>query len=205
MLTTFNEVDLTNIMALRKKYQDKFVEKHGIKLGFMSLFAKACAQVLLEMPQVNAIIDGDNVIYHDYADISIAISTPTGLVVPPVHNVESLGFHEIEYKIKELADKARAGKLTLDEMKGGTFTITNGGIFGSMMSTPILNQPQSAILGMHTIKERPIVVDGAIAIRPMMYLALSYDHRVIDGSSSVTFLVKVIELLEDPMRLFMNL
>lgn len=205
MLTTFNEVDLTNIMDLRKKYQDKFVEKHGIKLGFMSLFAKACAQVLLEMPQVNAIIDGDQMIYHDYADISIAISTPSGLVVPPVHNVESLGFHEIEYKIKELAEKARTGKLTLEEMKGGTFTITNGGVFGSMMSTPILNQPQSAILGMHTIKERPVVVDGQIAIRPMMYLALSYDHRVIDGSSSVTFLVKVIELLEDPMRLFMNL
>lgn len=205
MLTTFNEVDLTNIMALRKQYQEKFVEKHGIKLGFMSLFAKACAQVLMEMPQVNAIIDGDNLIYHDYADISIAISTPTGLVVPPVHNVESMDFHEIEFKIKELAVKARDGKLTLDEMKGGTFTITNGGVFGSMMSTPILNQPQSAILGMHTIKQRPIAVDGKVEIRPMMYLALSYDHRVIDGSSSVTFLVRVIELLEDPMRLMMNI
>ena len=205
MLTTFNEVDLTNIMALRKKYQEQFVEKYGIKLGFMSLFAKACSQVLLEMPAVNSILDGNELISHDYTDISIAISTPTGLVVPPVHNVESLGFHEIEYKIKELAKKARDGKLTLDEMKGGTFTITNGGIFGSMMSTPILNQPQSAILGMHTIKQRPIAVDGEVQIRPMMYLALSYDHRVIDGSTSVTFLVKVIQLLEDPMRLFMGL
>ena len=205
MLTTFNEVDLTNIIALRKKYQEQFVNKHGIKLGFMSLFAKACANVLMEMPQVNAIIDGNELIYHDFVDISIAISTPTGLVVPPVHNVESLGFHEIELKIKDLAVKARDGKLSLDEMKGGTFSITNGGIFGSMMSTPILNQPQSAILGMHTIKQRPIAVDGKVEIRPMMYLALSYDHRVIDGSSSVTFLVKVIELLEDPMRLMMNI
>ncbi len=205
MLTTFNEVDLTNIMALRKKYQEKFVEKHGVKLGFMSLFTKACATALMEMPEVNAIIDGDHLIYHDYADISIAISTPTGLVVPPVHNCESLDFHEIELKIKDLAGKARNGKLTLDEMKGGTFSITNGGIFGSMMSTPILNKPQSAILGMHTIKQRPVVVDGEIKIRPMMYLALSYDHRVIDGKSSVGFLVRVIELLEDPMRLMMNI
>lgn len=205
MLTTFNEVDLTNIMALRKQYQEKFVEKHGVKLGFMSLFAKACAHILMEMPQVNAILDGNELIYHDYVDISIAISTDTGLVVPPVHNVESLGYHDVENKIKELAVKARDGKLTLDEMKGGTFTITNGGIFGSMMSTPILNQPQSAILGMHTIKQRPIAVDGEVKIRPMMYLALSYDHRVIDGSSSVKFLVKVIELLEDPMRLMMGL
>ena len=205
MLTTFNEVDLTEINALRKKYQDKFVEKYGIKLGYMSLFAKACAKVLMEMPDVNAQIDGDNIIYCDYVDISIAISTPSGLVVPPVHNVESLGFHEIEYKIKDLADKARVGKLTLDEMKGGTFTITNGGIFGSLLSTPIINEPQSAILGMHAIKERPVVVDGQIVIRPMMYLALSYDHRIIDGSTSVTFLVKVKELLEDPMTLMMDL
>ncbi len=205
MLTTFNEVDMTNIFALRKKYQERFVDKHGIKLGFMSIFTKACAQVLMDMPQVNAIIDGDHLLYHDYADISIAISTPTGLVVPPVHNCETLEFHEIEYKIKELATKAREGKLTLDEMKGGTFSITNGGIFGSMMSTPILNKPQSAILGMHTIKQRPIAVDGKVEIRPMMYLALSYDHRVIDGSTSVTFLVKVIELLQDPVRLMMNI
>lgn len=200
MLTTFNEVDLSEIFALRKKHQDAFVKKYGIKLGFMSLFAKACAQALMDMPEVNARIDGDDLIYHDYADISIAISTPTGLVVPPVHNVESLALHEIELAIKDLADKARAGKLTLEEMSGGTFTITNGGVFGSMMSTPIINEPQSAILGMHTIKERPVVVDGQIVIRPMMYLALSYDHRVIDGSSSVTFLIKVKELLEDPVR-----
>ena len=205
MLTTFNEVDLTNIIALRKKYQESFVAKHGIKLGFMSLFAKACAQVLMEMPQVNAILDGKELIYHDFVDISIAISTPTGLVVPPVKNVESMGFHEIEYTIKELAGKAREGSLTLDEMKGGTFTITNGGIFGSLQSTPIINRPQSAVLGMHGIKQRPIAVDGEVVIRPMMYLALSYDHQVIDGSTSVTFLVKVIELLEDPMRLMMNI
>ncbi len=205
MLTTFNEVDLTNIIALRKKYQEQFVEKYGVKLGFMSLFAKACAKMLIEMPDVNAQLDGDHLIYHDYADISIAISTPTGLVVPPVHNCESLSFAEIELKIKELAGKAREGKLSLDEMSGGTFAITNGGIFGSMMSTPILNEPQSAILGMHTIQQRPMAVDGEIKIRPMMYLALSYDHRVIDGSTSVTFLVKVKQLLEDPTTLLLDL
>lgn len=205
MLTTFNEVDLTNIMALRKKYQEQFVEKYGVKLGFMSLFAKACAKTLIEMPDVNAKIDGDHVIYHDYVDISIAISTPTGLVVPPVHNCESLSFSEIELKIKALAAKAREGKLTIDEMSGGTFAITNGGIFGSMMSTPILNEPQSAILGMHTIQQRPMAVDGEVKIRPMMYLALSYDHRVIDGSTSVTFLVKVKKLLEDPTTLLLDL
>jgi len=205
MLTTFNEVDLTEVMNLRKQVQDKFFEKYGVKLGFMSLFAKACAQALMEMPQVNSMIDGEDLIYHDYADISIAISTPSGLVVPPVHNVESLQFHEIELKIKELADKARSGKLTLEEMSGGTFTITNGGVFGSMMSTPIINEPQSAILGMHAIQERPMVVNGEIKIRPMMYLALSYDHRVIDGSSSVTFLVKVKEKLENPTFLLMGL
>ncbi len=207
MLTTFNEVDLTEIMALRKKYQEKFVEKYGIKLGFMSLFTKACAKVLMEMPDVNAFIDAEKneIVYHDYADVSIAISTPTGLVVPPVHNAESLKFHEIELKIKELAGKAREGSLTLDEMKGGTFTITNGGVFGSMMSTPILNEPQSAILGMHTIQQRPMAVNGEVKIRPMMYLALSYDHRVIDGSTSVTFLVKVKNLLEDPTTLLLDL
>ena len=201
MLTTFNEVDMSGIMELRKKYQDQFVAKYGIKLGFMSIFAKACAQALMEKPDVNASIDGEEIIYHDYVDISIAISTDNGLVVPPVHNVESLRFDEIEYKIKELADKARAGKLSLDEMSGGTFTITNGGIFGSLVSTPIINEPQSAILGMHNIVERPVVVDGQIVIRPMMYVALSYDHRIIDGSTSVTFLVRVKELLEDPTRL----
>ncbi|MFK7978674.1 MAG: 2-oxoglutarate dehydrogenase complex dihydrolipoyllysine-residue succinyltransferase, partial [Saprospiraceae bacterium] len=205
MLTTFNEVDLTNIMALRKKYQEQFVAKYGVKLGYMSLFSKACAKALMEMPDVNAMIDGDHLVYHDYADISIAISTPTGLVVPPLHNVESLKFHEIELKIKELAGKARNGKLTLDEMRGGTFTITNGGVFGSMMSTPILNKPQSAVLGMHTIQQRPMAVNGEVKIRPMMYLALSYDHRVIDGSTSVTFLVKVKNLLEDPTSLLLDL
>ena len=205
MLTTFNEVDLSEVQKLRKRYQEKFVEKHGVKLGYMSLFTKACATALMEMPMVNAYIDGDNVIFNDFADISIAISTPTGLVVPPVKNCESLGFADIEYAIKGLAVKAREGKLTLDEMKGGTFTITNGGIFGSMLSTPIINQPQSAILGMHNIIDRAVVVNGEIVVRPMMYLALSYDHRVIDGSTSVTFLVRVKELLEDPMTLMMGI
>ena len=205
MLTTFNEVDLSAIMAMRKKYQEKFVEKYGVKLGFMSLFSKACAKVLMEMPDVNGSIDGNEIIHHDFVDISIAISTESGLVVPPVKNVESLNFAEIELAIKALAVKARAGTLSLQEMQGGTFTITNGGIFGSMMSTPILNQPQSAILGMHTIQQRPVAVDGEVKIRPMMYLALSYDHRVIDGSTSVTFLVKVKQLLEDPVTLLLDL
>ncbi len=205
MLTTFNEVDMHAVMEFREKYQDAFVKKYGIKLGFMSIFAKACAKVLLEMPAVNAFIDGDDLIYHDYADISIAISTPTGLVVPPIRNVESLKFHEVELKLKDLAAKAREGKLSMDEMTGGTFTITNGGVFGSLMSTPIINEPQSAILGMHAIKERPVVVDGQIVIRPMMYLALSYDHRVIDGSTSVTFLVRVKELIEDPTKLLLDI
>lgn len=205
MLTTFNEVDLYEIMKFREKYQDLFVAKYGIKLGFMSLFAKACAHVLLEMPDVNARIDDNDIVYHDYVDISIAISTPTGLVVPPVRNVEKLNFHEIEYAIKDLAAKAREGRLSLEEMRGGTFTITNGGVFGSLLSTPIINEPQSAILGMHAIKERPIAINGQIVIRPMMYLALSYDHRIIDGSTSVTFLVKVKDLLEDPGRLLMGI
>lgn len=205
MLTTFNEVDMTNIFALRKKYQEKFVAKNGIKLGFMSLFSKACSTALMEMPAVNAQIDGKEIIYNDFVDISIAISTDTGLVVPPVKNVESLSFAEIEKAIKGLAIKAREGTLTLEEMRGGTFAITNGGIFGSMMSTPILNEPQSAILGMHNIIQRPMVIDGEIVARPMMYLALSYDHRVIDGSTSVTFLVRVKNLLEDPMELMMGL
>lgn len=207
MLTTFNEVDLTEIMALRKKYQEQFVERYGIKLGFMSLFSKACAKVLMEMPDVNAQMgeDGKSIIYNDFVDISVAISTPTGLVVPPVKNVESLNFAEIEAAIKGLAKKARGGNLTLQEMQGGTFTITNGGVFGSMMSTPIINEPQSAILGMHTIQQRPMAVNGEVKIRPMMYLALSYDHRIIDGSTSVTFLVKVKKLLEDPITLFLDL
>ena len=205
MLTTFNEVDLSAVMALRTRVQDRFVQKYGIKLGFMSLFAKACAKVLMEMPDVNARLDENELVYHDYVDISIAISTPTGLVVPPVRNVESLNFAEIENQIKELSTKARNGNLSLEEMQGGTFTITNGGVFGSLLSTPIINEPQSAILGMHAIKERPVVVDGKIEVRPMMYVALSYDHRVIDGSTSVTFLVKVKELLEDPTLLLMDI
>ena len=207
MLTTFNEIDLSAVMALRSQVQEKFVKKHGVKLGFMSLFAKACAQVLMEMPDVNAHISEDEkeLTYHDYVDISFAVSTPTGLVVPPIHNIESLHFAEIETKLKELAAKARDNKLSIEEMSGGTFTITNGGVFGSMMSTPIINKPQSAILGMHNIIERPVAVEGQVVIRPMMYVALSYDHRVIDGSSSVTFLVKVKELLEDPTLLLLGL
>jgi len=205
MLTTFNEVDMTAVMELREKYQEAFVKKYGIKLGFMSIFAKACSKVLLEMPDVNAKLDGDDIIFHEYTDISFAISTPTGLVVPPIRNVESLHFSDIEFKLKDLAAKARDGKLSLEEMSGGTFTITNGGVFGSLMSTPIINEPQSAILGMHAIKERPVVVNGEIKIRPMMYLALSYDHRVIDGSTSVTFLVKVKNLIEDPVSLLLDL
>lgn len=205
MLTTFNEVDLTNVMALRKQVQEKFVEKFGVKLGFMSLFSKACAKALMEKPDVNAFIDGNELIYHDYADISIAISTPTGLVVPPVKNVESLSFAEVELEIKRLASRARSGELTLEEMQGGTFAITNGGVFGSLVSTPIVNAPQSAILGMHNIVSRPMAINGEVKIRPMMYLALSYDHRVIDGSTSVTFLVRVKELLENPQLLLLDI
>jgi 2-oxoglutarate dehydrogenase E2 component (dihydrolipoamide succinyltransferase) len=205
MLTTFNEVDMSAVMALREKYQDKFVKKYGVKLGFMSIFAKACSKVLMEMPDVNAMIDGTDTVYHDFVDISMAISTPNGLVVPPIKNVESLNFAQFELALKGLAEKARNGKLTLEEMQGGTFTITNGGVFGSLMSTPIINEPQSAILGLHAIKDRPMVVNGEIVVRPMMYLALSYDHRVIDGSTSVTFLVKVKELIEDPTALLLDL
>ena len=205
MLTTFNEVDMSAVMALREKYQDKFVKKYGVKLGFMSIFAKACAKILMEMPDVNAMIDGTDTVYHDFVDISMAISTPNGLVVPPIKNIESLNFAQFELALKGLAEKARNGKLTLEEMQGGTFTITNGGVFGSLMSTPIINEPQSAILGLHAIKDRPMVVNGEIVVRPMMYLALSYDHRVIDGSTSVTFLVKVKELIEDPTALLLDL
>ena len=205
MLTTFNEVDMTAVMALREKYQDKFVKKYGVKLGFMSIFGKACAKVLMEMPDVNAMIDGTDTIYHDFVDISMAISTPNGLVVPPIKNVESLNFAQFELNLKALAEKARNGKLSLEEMQGGTFTITNGGVFGSLMSTPIINEPQSAILGLHAIKDRPVVVNGEIVVRPMMFLALSYDHRVIDGSTSVTFLVKVKDLIEDPTALLLDL
>lgn len=201
MLTTFNEVDMTNVMALRSKYKEKFKEKHGVNLGFMSFFTKAVCFALQEWPAVNAYVDGDELIYHDYCDISIAVSAPKGLVVPVIRNAESLSMAEIEKKVLELAGKARDNKLSMEEMQGGTFTITNGGVFGSLMSTPIINIPQSAILGMHKIEERAVVVNGQIVIRSMMYLAVSYDHRIIDGRESVSFLVRVKDLLENPDQL----
>lgn len=198
MLTTFNEVDMKSIMDLRKKYQSRFVEKYGIKLGIMSFFLKACSIALQEFPNVNAMLDGENMVTYDYADISVAVSTPKGLMVPVIRNVESLGLAEIERALEELAGKARSGKISIPEMAGGTFTVTNGGVFGSMMSTPLINPPQSAILGMHNILERPVAIEGQVVIRPMMYIALSYDHRVIDGRESVGFLVRVKQLLEKP-------
>lgn len=201
MLTTFNEVDMSAVMALRTKYKDKFKEKHGVGLGFMSFFTKATCYALQEWPAVNAYIDGDELVYHDYCDISIAVSAPKGLVVPIIRNAESLSMADIEKKVVELATKARDNKLSMEEMQGGTFTITNGGVFGSLMSTPIINIPQSAILGMHKIEDRPVVVNGQIVIRPMMYLAVSYDHRIIDGRESVSFLVRIKELLENPDQL----
>jgi 2-oxoglutarate dehydrogenase E2 component (dihydrolipoamide succinyltransferase) len=204
MLTTFNEVNMSRIMEVRKKYNDKFKEKHGISVGFMSFFTKAITIALKHFPAVNAMIDGDEMIFHDYADIGIAVSAPKGLVVPVIRNAESLSLAQIEQAIKELAVKARDNKITLDDMTGGTFTITNGGVFGSMMSTPILNPPQSAILGMHNIIERPIALNGQVVIAPMMYVALSYDHRVIDGRESVSFLVKVKELLENPEKMLFD-
>lgn len=204
MLTTFNEVDMGKIMAIRTANKDKFKEKHGVNLGFMSFFAKAVCYALAEWPAVNAYIDGDQIVYHNYCDISIAVSAPKGLVVPVIRNAESLSMNEIEKKVVELATKARDNKLSMEEMQGGTFTITNGGVFGSLMSTPIINIPQSAILGMHKIQERPVVVDGQIVARPMMYLALSYDHRIIDGRESVSFLVRVKELLENPELLLIG-
>lgn len=198
MLTTFNEVDMTRIMDIRKQFKDTFKEQHGVNLGFMSFFAKACTTALQEWPAVNAYIDGDSLVYHDYCDISIAVSAPKGLVVPIIRNAESLSMADLEKKVVELAKKARDNKLTPDEMTGGTFTITNGGVFGSLMSTPIINIPQSAILGMHKIQDRPMAINGKVEIRPMMYVALSYDHRIIDGRESVGFLVRVKELLENP-------
>jgi 2-oxoglutarate dehydrogenase E2 component (dihydrolipoamide succinyltransferase) len=201
MLTTFNEVDMSKIMEIRTKYKDKFKEAHSVNLGFMSFFTKACAYALQEWPAVNAYLNNDELIYHNYCDISIAVSAPKGLVVPVIRNAESLSMAEIEKKVVELAVKARDNKLSLEEMQGGTFTITNGGVFGSLMSTPIINIPQSAILGMHKIEERAMVINGQIVARPMMYLALSYDHRVIDGRESVGFLVRVKELLENPALL----
>lgn len=198
MLTTFNEVDMSRIMEIRSKHKDKFKEFHGVNLGFMSFFAKACAIALQEWPAVNAYIDGDQLVYHDYTDISVAVSTPRGLTVPVIRNVESLSMAEIEKKVIEMAGKARDNKLSMEELTGGTFTITNGGVFGSLMSTPIINLPQSAILGMHKIQERPMAINGQVVVKPMMYLALSYDHRIIDGRESVSFLVRVKELLENP-------
>jgi 2-oxoglutarate dehydrogenase E2 component (dihydrolipoamide succinyltransferase) len=201
MLTTFNEVNMTPIMQLRNKYKEAFKDKYGVSLGFMSFFTKAVTEALQHFPQVNAQIDGNEMIYHNYADIGIAVSAPKGLMVPVIRNAETLMLHEIEAAIKELATKARNGKLTIEEMTGGTFTITNGGVFGSMLSTPIINPPQSAILGMHNIVERPIAINRKVEIHPIMYVAMSYDHRIIDGKESVSFLVKVKEMLEDPIRM----
>jgi 2-oxoglutarate dehydrogenase E2 component (dihydrolipoamide succinyltransferase) len=204
MLTTFNEVDMKPLMDLRGKYKDKFKEKYGVGLGFMSFFTKAVCAALREFPAVNASINGDEIIYHDYCDVSIAVSTPRGLVVPVIRNAEALSFDQIESEVVRLATKGRDGKLSIEEMTGGTFSITNGGVFGSMLSTPILNPPQSAILGMHNIVERPIAKNGEVVIRPIMYLALSYDHRIVDGRESVSFLVRVKEMLEDPGRLILG-
>ncbi|HUH19296.1 2-oxoglutarate dehydrogenase complex dihydrolipoyllysine-residue succinyltransferase [Albibacterium sp.] len=204
MLTTFNEVDMKPIMDLRTKYKDKFKEKHGVGLGFMSFFTKAVCMALKEWPSVNARIEEEEIVYSNFVDVSIAVSGPKGLVVPIIRNAESLSLQDIEKAVVDLATKARGNKLTIQEMTGGTFTITNGGVFGSMMSTPIINAPQSAILGMHNIIQRPVAINGEVVIRPMMYLALSYDHRIIDGRESVSFLVRVKELLEDPTRLLLD-
>jgi 2-oxoglutarate dehydrogenase E2 component (dihydrolipoamide succinyltransferase) len=204
MLTTFNEVDMKPVMELRSKYKDQFKEKYGVGLGFMSFFTKAVCAALKEFPAVNASLDKDEVIYHDYCDISIAVSTPRGLVVPVIRNAEQLSFSQIEGEVVRLATKGREGKLSIEEMTGGTFSITNGGVFGSMLSTPILNPPQSAILGMHNIVERAVVKNGEVVVRPIMYLALSYDHRIVDGRESVSFLVRVKEMLEDPGRLILG-
>lgn len=205
MLTTFNEVDMSPIMQLRKTYGEKFEKRNGVRLGFMSFYIKAVVEALKRYPEVNASIDGEDIVYHNYFDISIAVSTPRGLVTPVLRNCDKLTMGEIEQQIKELAEKGRDGKLTVEDLTGGNFTITNGGVFGSLMSTPIINPPQSAILGMHAIKDRPIALDGQVVIRPMMYLALSYDHRLIDGRESVGFLVTIKELLEDPTRILLEI
>ena len=205
MLTTYNEVDMTAVMDLRAEYKDLFLKKHGVKLGFMSFFTKACCHALNEIPEVNSEIDGTDVIYKNYVNMGIAAGTPTGLVVPVINDVDKMSFAEIEKAISEKGARARSGKLSMTEMQGGSFTISNGGVYGSLMSSPILNPPQSGILGMHTIQKRPIVINDKIVIRPMMYLALSYDHRVVDGKGAVTFLVRVKEALEDPRRLLMDL
>ncbi|MDX5358048.1 MAG: 2-oxoglutarate dehydrogenase complex dihydrolipoyllysine-residue succinyltransferase [Rhodobacterales bacterium] len=205
MLTTYNEVDMSGIMDLRNEYKDAFEKKHGVKMGFMSFFVKACCHALKEVPEVNAEIDGTDIIYKNYVHMGVAVGTPTGLVVPVVRDADQMSFAAIEKKIGELGLRARDGKLTMAEMQGGSFTISNGGVYGSLMSSPILNPPQSGILGMHKIQDRPVVVKGEIVIRPMMYLALSYDHRIVDGKGAVTFLVRVKEALEDPRRLLMDL
>ena len=204
MLTTFNEINMQPIKDLRKKYQKQFEEKHGIRLGFMSFYIKAVTEALQRYPLLNSSIDGDDIVYHNFFDVSIAVATPRGLVTPVIHDTDTLSFAEIEQTIKALAVKGQNGKLTTDDLSGGNFTITNGGVFGSLLSTPIINPPQAAILGMHTIKERPMAVDGEVVILPMMYLALSYDHRLIDGQEAVGFLVTIKELLEDPARLLLN-
>jgi 2-oxoglutarate dehydrogenase E2 component (dihydrolipoamide succinyltransferase) len=205
MLTTFNEVDLTEVMALRSRYKESFENEHGVKLGFMSFFAKAATEALKKFPVVNASVEGTDIIYHNYYDIGIAVSTERGLMVPVIRDVDQMSFADFERELIDVAKRAQAGTIGMEELTGGTFTITNGGIFGSMMSTPILNQPQSAILGMHSIQQRPMVVDGEIVARPMMYLALTYDHRIIDGKDSVQFLVTIKQLLEDPGRLLLNI
>jgi 2-oxoglutarate dehydrogenase E2 component (dihydrolipoamide succinyltransferase) len=205
MLTTFNDVDMTAVMAARNRYKDSFEKKHGVRLGFMSFFVKACALAAKDIPSVNARIDGDEIVFHDYMDVGVAVSGPGGLVVPILKDAQAKGFAQIELEIADFGKRARDGHLKLDELQGGTFTISNGGVFGSLMSTPILNPPQSGVLGMHRIEERPVVVDGQIVVRPMMYLALSYDHRLIDGREAVTFLVRVKEALEDPVCLLIDL
>ena len=205
MLTTYNEVDMTEVMSLRNEFKELFEKKHGTKLGFMSFFTKACCHALKEVPEVNAEIDGTDIVYKNYVHMGIAAGTPTGLVVPVIRNADSMSFAEIEKSISEKGKRARDGKLSMDEMQGGTFTISNGGVYGSLMSSPILNPPQSGILGMHKIQDRPMAIKGEVVIRPMMYLALSYDHRIVDGKGAVTFLVRVKEALEDPRRLLMDL
>jgi len=205
MLTTFNEIDMTNIMEMRKKFQDQFVKTHGIKLGFMSAFLKASAYALTDQPSVNAVIDEMEIVYRDYIDISVAVATPKGLVVPVLRNVESMNYTDIEKGLVELGEKAKSGNLAIEDMDGGTFTVSNGGVFGSMFGTPIINPPQSAILGMHGIFERPVAINGQVVIRPMMYVALTYDHRLIDGREAVTFLRKIKAAVEDPRTLLLDL
>ena len=204
MLTTYNEIDMSSVMEIRSKYKEVFEKKHQVKLGFMSFFVKACCHALREVPEVNAQIDGDDLVFHRYINMGVAVGTPTGLVVPIVKNADSMGFADVEKTIGELGKKAREGKLSIEDMQSGTFTISNGGVYGSLMSSPILNYPQSGILGMHKIQERPIAINGNVIIKPMMYLALSYDHRIVDGKGAVTFLVRVKEMLEDPHRLLMD-